>query len=57
MKRAEFLRYLRRNGCEVLSSMLVSRNVCDSSLAGMAAQVIGLGEGLTPSGDDFLVGF
>jgi hypothetical protein len=48
---------LHRRLYEALTPMLVSRNVSASSLVDMAAQVIGLGEGLTPSGDDFIVGF
>jgi hypothetical protein len=37
--------------------MLAGRNVSADSVEDMAAQVIGLGEGLTPSGDDLLMGF
>jgi hypothetical protein len=37
--------------------MLAGRRVSAEAIENMAAQVIGLGEGLTPSGDDLLVGF
>jgi hypothetical protein len=37
--------------------MLATRQVTAVSLKEMAGQVIGLGAGLTPSGDDLLVGF
>ncbi len=48
---------LHRRICHALTPMLTSRHVSAASIADMAAQVIGLGEGLTPSGDDLLVGF
>ncbi len=48
---------LHRRFCAVLTPMLAARYVSADSIAAMASQVIGLGEGLTPSGDDLLVGF
>ncbi len=48
---------LHRRLCDALTPMLVSRNISSDSVSTMAAQIIGLGDGLTPSGDDLLVGF
>jgi len=48
---------LHRRFCNALTPMLAGSNVSADSVEDMAAQVIGLGEGLTPSGDDLLVGF
>ncbi len=48
---------LHRRFCNALMPVLAARHVSASSMADMAAQIVGLGEGLTPSGDDLLVGF
>lgn len=48
---------LHRRLCHALTPMFADRHLSAGSIADMAAQVIGLGEGLTPSGDDLLVGF
>jgi hypothetical protein len=48
---------LHRRFCDALAPMFASRNLTAAAVEAMAAQVIGLGDGLTPSGDDLLVGF
>ena len=48
---------LHRRLSDALMPMPTSRHVSAGSIGEMAAQLIGLGEGLTPSGDDLLVGF
>lgn len=48
---------LHRRICDALAPMYWHGCLSADSIAQMAAQLIGLGEGLTPSGDDLLVGF
>ena len=48
---------LHRRFCDALASLFASRSISAANIEAMAAQVIGLGDGLTPSGDDLLVGF
>ena len=48
---------LHRRFCDALASLFASRSISAADIEAMAAQVIGLGGGLTPSGDDLLVGF
>ena len=47
---------LHRRICNALAAVLAGRRVSADALRELAARVIGLGEGLTPSGDDLLVG-
>jgi hypothetical protein len=47
---------LHRRICNALATVLAGRRVSADALRVLAARVIGLGEGLTPSGDDLLVG-
>jgi hypothetical protein len=47
---------LHRHICNALASVLAGRQVSADAVGDLAARVIGLGEGLTPSGDDLLVG-
>lgn len=48
---------LHRRLCQAFAPVLAARHVSADMIGNLAAQVIGLGEGLTPSGDDLLVGF
>jgi hypothetical protein len=48
---------LHRRICNALATVLAGRRVSADAVEDLAARVIGLGEGLTPSGDDLLVGF
>ncbi len=48
---------LHRHLYHILVPVLADGTVSANSIADMASQLIGLGEGLTPSGDDLLVGF
>ncbi len=48
---------LHRRLYHILAPVLADRTVTANAIADMASQLIGLGEGLTPSGDDLLVGF
>ena len=48
---------LHRRFCDALAPMFANCNISAAYIEAMAAQVIGLGDGLTPSGDDLLVGF
>ncbi len=47
---------LHRRVYDALMPMLRLRRISTASIEHMASQLIGLGEGLTPSGDDLLVG-